>query len=62
MAVTEYLESEVGPNVQERTGVTKDDYVINKHIYYDKKSGKLPRSTDMLRFEWSKTFEHRRSP
>jgi glycosyltransferase involved in cell wall biosynthesis len=61
MYVTEYMESEVGPNVQQRTGVTKDNYRVNKHIYYDKKAGRQGRSEDILRFPWSKTFEHRRN-
>jgi glycosyltransferase involved in cell wall biosynthesis len=61
MAVTEYLEDVVGPNVQQRTGVTRDNYRVNKHIYYDKKAGRRGRSEDMLRFEWSRTFKHRRT-
>jgi glycosyltransferase involved in cell wall biosynthesis len=62
LVITEYMEDVVGPNIQQKTGVTKENYVVNKHLFYDKKAGRKGRSEDMLRFPWEKSFEHRRNP
>jgi len=58
--VTEYMEDVVGPNIQQKTGVSKHILRTNKKLLYSKISGEIPRNTTHLNFEWEQTFENRR--
>ena len=55
--ITEYMEDIVGPNVQQRTNVRATvELEINRKMYREKCLGQIPRSTDILRFEWEKLY------
>ncbi len=61
-SITEYLEDIVGPNIQQKTGVTRDDHhKVNKRLWHAKMTGSKPRNRNHLNFEWHKTLEYRRS-
>lgn len=61
VVVTEYLEDIVGPNIQQKTGVKRDEHHgTNKRLWYAKMNGEIPRNRDHLNFKWEKTFEYNR--
>lgn len=58
---TEYMEDFVGPNIQQKNNVKYNiHYQINKKIWQGKLSGKIPRSTEHLRFQWIEDFKYER--
>jgi len=58
--VTEYMESIVGPNIQQKTGVKGKILALNRILWYKKLRGEFPRNRDHLRFEWEESFKYER--
>lgn len=54
--IQEYMEDKVGPNIQTKTGVTKDLIDVNKRLWYYKIGGEIPRNTTHLNFKWVRRF------
>lgn len=57
IVIQEYMEDKVGPNIQTRDDIRKDDHIdVNKRLWYNKIGGAVPRNTTHLNFEWVRRF------